>query len=72
MVPKKFWESQKIDRVNSNPVGSGPFKFVSRTPGESIVIERDPNYLMGDPKISRIVIRVITETETRYYAIKIG
>jgi len=53
-------------------VGSGPFKFVSRTPGESIVIERDTNYLMGDPKISRIVIRVITETETRYYAIKIG
>jgi len=53
-------------------VGSGPFKYVSRTPGESTVIERDPNYLMGDPKISRIVIRVITETETRYYAIKIG
>ncbi|MEM1611116.1 MAG: ABC transporter substrate-binding protein [Sulfolobales archaeon] len=72
IVPKKIWEGQKIDWANSNPVGSGPFKFVSRTPGESIVLERNPSYFMGAPKISKIIVRVIPEAETRYYAIKRG
>jgi len=72
IAPKKIWDGQKVDWANPSPVGSGPFKFVSRTPGESITLERNADYFMGAPKISRVIVRVIPEAETRYYAIKRG
>ncbi|MEM1633151.1 MAG: ABC transporter substrate-binding protein [Sulfolobales archaeon] len=72
IVPKKIWEDQNVTWANPNPIGTGPFKFVSRTPGESIVLERNPDYFKGAPKIFRVVVRVIPEAETRYYSIKRG
>lgn len=73
IVPKKIWENQNITWANPNPVGTGPFKFTSRTPGESVVLDRNDNYFIkGAPKITRIVMRVIPEAETRYYSIKRG
>src|SRR6187551_1268852 len=32
------------DKFGSNPVCSGPFKFVERVPQDRIVLERNPNY----------------------------
>jgi len=73
IVPKRIWENQNISWANPNPVGTGPFKFVSRTPGESIVLDKNENYFMpGAPKITRVIVRVIPEAETRYYSIKRG
>lgn len=73
IVPKHVWENQKIDWANPNPIGTGPFKFVSRTPGENIVLDKNENYFIpGTPKIVRVIVRVIPEAETRYYSIKRG
>jgi ABC-type transport system substrate-binding protein len=73
IVPKKIWENQNITWSNPNPVGSGPFKFSSRTPGESIVLVKNENYhIPGTPKITKVIMRVIPEAETRYYSIKNG
>ena len=42
------------------PVGTGPFKFVSRTPGERIVLERNENYWQeGKPCVDGLIFRVI-------------
>ncbi len=73
IVPKHIWENQNISWANPNPIGSGPFKFVSRSPGESIVLGKNENYhIPGTPKITRIIMRVIPEAETRYFSIKKG
>lgn len=64
----------------SNPVGSGPFKFVSWNPGTEIVFEKNANYRTiredvenkGAPHVDKIVIKVINESGTRINAVMTG
>ncbi|HUP20593.1 MAG TPA: ABC transporter substrate-binding protein, partial [Gemmatimonadota bacterium] len=46
------------------PVGSGPFKFVSWTPGQEIVIEAVEDFFRGRPYLNRVTYRVIPEPTT--------
>jgi peptide/nickel transport system substrate-binding protein len=49
------------------PVGNGPFRFLSRQPGQNWVFganERHPEELGGRPYLDRIVYRVISEPTT--------
>jgi peptide/nickel transport system substrate-binding protein len=49
------------------PVGNGPFRFVSRAPGQEWVFEANPRWpkeLGGRPYVDRLVYRVIPEPET--------
>lgn len=73
VAPKHIWVDKPIDWANPEPVGTGPFKWHSRVPGESLVLVRNPEYFIkGTPKISTIVMRVIPEADTRFLAIKKG
>lgn len=47
------------------PIGSGPWKFVSWTPGEEIVIEANQDFFRGRPYLNRVAYRVIPEPTTR-------
>jgi peptide/nickel transport system substrate-binding protein len=54
--------------TSSRPLGNGPFRFVSRAPGQNWVFEANPTYpeeLGGRPYLDRLVIRVIPEATTR-------
>jgi peptide/nickel transport system substrate-binding protein len=43
--------------VAKNPVGTGPFRFVSFTPGSQSVFERNPDYWEeGKPYVDRLVV----------------
>jgi peptide/nickel transport system substrate-binding protein len=44
----------------ADPVGSGPFKFVSQTIGSEAVLEANSSYFLGAPDFDRLVIRVVT------------
>lgn len=55
------------------PVGSGPFKFVSYTPGERIVLERNPNYWRSnEPKVDQLIFRIIPEANVRLIELEAG
>ncbi|MDJ0791813.1 MAG: ABC transporter substrate-binding protein [Acidimicrobiia bacterium] len=41
IVPREIVEDGTID---TNPVGTGPFRFVSSSPDQGIVLERNPDY----------------------------
>lgn len=45
----------------TNPVGSGPFKFVSFKPGESIEYAANEEYFKGAPAIKRMFIPIIKD-----------
>jgi peptide/nickel transport system substrate-binding protein len=56
----------------TKPVGTGPFKFVSWTPGTEIVLEKNPDYYEGKAKLDRIIIRPITNSNVRLNELKAG
>lgn len=51
--------------VGRHPVGTGPFKFVEWEANRKVVVERNPNYWDGAPKLKAVVFRPITDANTR-------
>lgn len=67
------------DDVSWNPVGTGPYRFVSYTPGRSVVLEKNPDYAWAPAFMSRsepffdtITWRFIEENATRAAALERG
>ena len=52
------------------PVGTGPYRFVSRRAGERIVLVANPDYWEGRPHLSRVVYRVIPSQATTFLELK--
>jgi peptide/nickel transport system substrate-binding protein len=42
-----------------NPIGSGPFKFVSETAGNTVELSANKDYYLGAPKFGRLVFKQI-------------
>lgn len=55
-----------------NPVGTGPFKFVSWTPGVEIVLEKNEDYFKGAPSLDKLIFKPITEAQTRLAELEAG
>lgn len=43
------------------PVGTGPFRFVSWAPGQEIVLEANPDFFRGRPHLNRVTYRIIPD-----------
>jgi peptide/nickel transport system substrate-binding protein len=54
------------------PVGSGPFKFQSFTPGERSVFVRNPNWWNGEAHIDELAILNLTDADARLNALLSG
>jgi len=52
--------------------GYGAYEMVSYTPGESVVLEANPNYPLGEPEIKKLTFKVVPEAGTRAAAIRAG
>jgi len=68
--PKALQEN--AEGLNTNPVGTGPFKFVSWTKGDRIVLEANPDYWGGKPDIDRLIYRSIPDNNARLVALQAG
>lgn len=55
-----------------DPVGTGPFKFVSMTPDEEIIVERNPDYFGHVPNIKRLRMRVVPDGIVRALELRKG
>ena len=55
-----------------NPVGTGPYKFVSWTAGNNITLVRNDQYWGEKAKVKNLVIRFITEMTSRAIALEAG
>lgn len=59
--------------ANQAPVGTGPFKFVSYTPGSEVRLARNPSYFKQDlPYLDAVVLRVIPDKATQVAALEKG
>jgi peptide/nickel transport system substrate-binding protein len=51
---------------NTNPVGTGPFKFKERVAGSYISFEPNPKYHGGAPKLTSLVQKYVPDQQTLY------
>jgi peptide/nickel transport system substrate-binding protein len=76
IVPKHLLEGVDLTQSNSfdtQPVGTGPFKFKEWKKGASITVEKNPNYFMaGKPHLDRIIYKVIQSDSAAIQAYKTG
>ncbi|TKT74342.1 ABC transporter substrate-binding protein [Aquamicrobium sp. LC103] len=56
----------------THPVGTGPFKFNSYQADTNIVLDANPDYFRGAPKLERIIYRVIPDASTRRLELENG
>ncbi len=71
-VPKKYVEKVGEDGFKKAPIGAGPYKFVSSTPGIDIVFEAFDQYWRKTPSVKRLVFKMIPDDTTRLAALKAG
>lgn len=63
----------KLATLASEPIGTGPFRFKSFSPGERIELVRNPDYFMqGLPKLDGVVLRIIPESAGQVAALSSG
>lgn len=65
-------ESDKNSDLMKKPVGTGPFKFVSWTPGDQIVLESNKDYWNGEPKLKKVTFKVVPEVSTAISMLQTG
>lgn len=55
-----------------NPIGTGPYKYVSRSSGENIILKAWDQYYLGEAKIKDITFKIITDSTTQIAALQKG
>ena len=72
IVPKKYVEKVGDDGFKKAPVGAGPYRFVSFSPGVELVVEAHEQYWRKVPSVKRLVFKVVTDEVTRVAMLKRG
>ena len=72
IVPKKYMEKVGPDGFKKAPIGAGPYRFVSFTPGIELVFEAFDGYWRKAPEVKRLVLRVVPDPATRLAALRRG
>lgn len=54
------------------PVGSGPFRFLSARQDEEVVLERNPDYWAGPPHIHAVRFKIVPDATTRALELRKG
>ncbi len=81
LIPKHIWEPVLADLADTEdnaesyqeetPIGSGPFKFVSWTTNEEVVLEANADHWAA-PKAERWILRIVPNTEAALGMLRSG
>src|SRR5690606_33361288 len=58
--------------LTRNPVGTGPFRLVSWSEGQNVIVERNPEYWGEPAKVERIEFVVVNNAATRVAMLQSG
>ena len=70
MVPPNYYSSNSEDVLATNPIGSGPFKFVESVRDDHTTLARNPSYwgvdtYKGTPSVDTVIFRPVPSAGTR-------
>lgn len=81
LIPKHIWEPILANLAGSDanaesyqeevPIGSGPYRFVAWQPGESVILEANPDHFQP-PKADKWILRIIPTQESALGQIQTG
>lgn len=74
-LPKHLLEGKDMNafpQYDRNPVGTGPYKVKEWKTGEYLLLERNPDYWRGVPKIRQILFRFLPSSNTRVNQLRSG
>ena len=60
------------DKFGQNPIGTGPYKFVSWQSGDRVTLEAFPDYWQGATPVKNLVFRNIVEETNRTIGLETG
>ena len=72
VVPKKYVTQVGDEGFRKQPIGAGPYRFVSHNPGIDVVLEANPGYWRRVPNVKRLVMKSVPDGSTRVAMLKKG
>ena len=72
IVPAKYVQKVGDEGFKRAPVGAGPYRFVSFTPGVELVLEAHAQYWRKAPTVKRLVLKAVPDEVTRLAMLKRG
>lgn len=66
VVCKEALEAEGGEVNKRSMIGTGPFKLVEYTRGDRLILEANPDYFEGAPKIARMERRILADQGTRH------
>jgi peptide/nickel transport system substrate-binding protein len=70
IVPKNYTEKIGSEKFKEQPIGLGPYRFVSYQPGVELVLEANTDYWRKTPHVKRLVMKSVPEATTRLAMLK--
>ena len=72
VVPRKYVEKVGEEGFKKAPIGAGPYRFVSVSPGIELVLEAFEGYWRKVPSVKRLILKSVPDETTRAAALKRG
>jgi peptide/nickel transport system substrate-binding protein len=72
IVPKNYVQRVGDEGFKRAPVGAGPYRFASFTPGVELVLEAHESFWRKVPAVKRLVFRSVPDESTRLTMLKRG
>ncbi len=71
-ICSKDYYEEDPDAFVTSPIGSGSYKFVSRSTGSNVILTANEDYYRGAPAIKDITFEVIPDVATKAIALQTG
>jgi peptide/nickel transport system substrate-binding protein len=72
IVPKNYISQVGDEGFRKHPIGLGPYRFVSYTPGVELILEAVDSYWRKVPHVKRLVLKTVPDATTRMAMLKRG
>lgn len=69
---KAYYDSVSEEEFAQNPIGCGPYKFVSHNEGDKVVLEAYDDYYLGAPAIKNVTFKIISDMSSMSIGIQSG
>jgi peptide/nickel transport system substrate-binding protein len=70
IVPQRYTEKIGSEKFKDQPVGLGPYRFVSFQPGVELVMDANLDYWRKVPSVKRLVLKSVPDPTTRLAMVK--